>query len=152
MKLLMKRTVLASALMTTVFMAGCTEMTNTQGGTITGAVVGGIVGNQIGEGTGRDVATIAGAVLGGYIGGQVGAQMDANDRQYVGQAVNSGRPVAWQNPSTGARYNAQPGTVYRVNSTTVCRPVNVVGYINGRQENVQMRACQTRSGQWQAVN
>lgn len=151
MKLLMKRTVLASALMTTVFMAGCTEMTNTQGGTITGAVVGGIVGNQIGKGTGRDVATIAGAVLGGYIGGQVGAQMDANDRQYVGQAVNSGRPVAWQNPNTGYRYNAQPGPVYRVNNT-VCRPVTVVGYIDGRQQNVQMRACQNGRGQWQAVN
>ncbi len=152
MKLIVKSTVMSTALLSTLLMSGCGSMNNTQGGTITGAVVGGIVGNQIGKGLGNDVATVAGAVLGGYIGGQVGAQMDANDRAHVGQALYSGRPVSWQNPSTGARYNAQPGTVYRVNSTTVCRPVNVVGYINGRQENVQMRACQTRSGQWQAVN
>ena len=152
MKPLIKQVGIGSVLVATLLLAGCAEMNNTQGGTITGAVVGGIVGNQIGKGLGNDVATVAGAVLGGYIGGQVGAQMDANDRAYVGQALYSGRPVSWQNSNTGARYNAQPGAIYRVNSTTVCRPVNVVGYINGRQENVQMRACQTRSGQWQAVN
>ena len=151
MKLIVKSTVMSTALLSTLLISGCGSMNNTQGGTITGAVVGGIVGNQIGKGLGNDVATVAGAVLGGYIGGQVGAQMDANDRQYVGQAVNSGRPVAWQNPNTGYRYNAQPGPVYRVNNT-VCRPVTVVGYIDGRQQNVQMRACQNGRGQWQAVN
>jgi uncharacterized protein YcfJ len=151
MKPLIKQAGIGSVLVATLLLAGCAEMNNTQGGTITGAVVGGIVGNQIGKGLGNDVATVAGAVLGGYIGGQVGAQMDANDRAYVGQAINTGRPVAWQNPTTGARYNARPGPVYRTNNA-VCRPVTVVGYIDGRQQNVQMRACQSRNGQWQAVN
>jgi surface antigen len=126
-------------------------MNNAQTGAMLGAVLGGVAGNQIGEGEGRTVATIAGTMLGSYLGSQYGAQFDARDQQQLSQSLYSGRPASWQNPTTGYSYKAIPGQAYRTQNTN-CRPVSVIGTIDGRQQNVQMRACQDASGQWQAVN
>ena len=120
-----------------------------------GAVLGGVAGNQFGKGDGKIAATIAGTMIGSYIGGQMGAQMDAYDRQQVGNAIATGRPAQWQNQSTGYSYTATPGNIY--NSTyqgqqAACRPVTVMGYINGQPQQINMNACRGANGQWQAVN
>jgi len=149
---LMKQTIAAVTITTTLALAGCgggAPMNNGQTGAIAGSVLGAVVGHQFGEGDGKDVATIAGALLGGYIGAQMGSQYD---RQQLGQAVATGSPRSWQNPDTGYRYNATPGQTYRTSNNQVCRPVNVTGYIDGRQENVQMRACRQPNGQWVTMN
>lgn len=151
MKVTMVRTIAASA-MATVLLAGCgggAPMNNAQTGAIVGSVLGGVVGNQFGDGEGNTVATIAGTILGGYLGTQMGSQYD---RQQLGYAVSSGSPVSWQNPQTGYRYNATPGQAYTTSNNQVCRPVNVVGYIDGQQQNIQMQACRQPNGQWTAVN
>ncbi|TXH73440.1 MAG: glycine zipper 2TM domain-containing protein [Thiothrix sp.] len=147
--------VAAIVLATSFALAGCNPPNNAQGGAMMGAVLGGVAGNQFGKGDGKIAATIAGTMLGSYIGGQIGASMDAYDQQQVGSAIYSGRPATWQNPNTGYTYTATPGNIYNSNyqgQQTACRPVTVVGYINGQQQNIQMNACRGANGQWQAVN
>ena len=144
----------ATVLVASVALAGCNPPNNAQSGSMMGAVLGGVAGHQFGKGDGKIAATIAGTMIGSYIGGQMGAQMDARDQQYVNNAIYSGRPASWQNQNTGYSYTATPGNIYNANyqgNTTVCRPVTVVGYINGQQQNVQMNACKGANGQWQAV-
>ncbi|MGB0847653.1 MAG: glycine zipper 2TM domain-containing protein [Thiolinea sp.] len=136
-----------------LMLTGC-NTTNERMGATTGAVLGGVIGHQFGKGRGKTAATIAGTIIGSQIGGNIGAQMDARDRQYVNNAVYSGQQTSWQNQQTGHRYTATPGNVYNANyqgQQTVCRPVTVVGYINGQQQNIQMNACRDSSGQWQAT-
>lgn len=146
-----------AAVMTLTGCGGPTGMpvaNNAQVGAISGSVLGGAIGKQFGKGSGKDLATIVGAVIGGYIGGNMGTQMDAQDRAQLGTAVNTGRPASWTNPSTGNRYTANPGPVYQANyqsQPTVCRPVYIDGYIDGRLERVQMKACKGTNGQWQAT-
>ena len=153
MNLFMKNVAVTISL-SAMLLSACTTatpMNNAQTGAMLGAVLGGVAGNQLGKGDGKTAATIAGTMLGSYLGSQWGAQMDARDQQYLNQSVASGRQTSWQNPTTGNNYNVTPGQTYRANNT-VCRPVNVVGTIDGRQQNVQMKACQTANGTWQAVN
>lgn len=146
-----KRTIAIAALASTTALAGCAgaPMDSATTGAIAGSVLGGVVGHEFGEGQGKQLATVAGALLGGYLGAQMGSQYD---RQRLGQAVATGQPASWQNPQTGYRYSATPGQTYRSNTNQICRPVNVTGYIDGRAENVQMRACRQPNGQWVTVN
>lgn len=155
----MKRTatlkIAAATIIAGLVMTGC-NANNAQIGSTTGAVLGGVIGNQIGKGNGKTAATILGTIIGSSIGGQIGRNMDAQDRQYVNNAVYSGQQTSWQNPNTGYRYTATPGQVYNTTTTqgqpTVCRPVTVVGYIDGQQQNVQMNACRDNTGQWRSTN
>lgn len=148
-----------AGLASTLTLAGCggaggLPVNNAQTGAIAGSVLGGAIGKQFGKGDGKHLATVLGAVLGGYIGGNFGSQMDARDRAQIGTAVTQGRPVQWQNPNTGNRYTANPGPVYQANyqnQQTVCRPVYLDGYIDGRLERIQMKACKGPNGQWQAT-
>lgn len=153
MRTIMKQTIAAATIAATLALSGCGggagAINNGQAGAIAGSVLGAVVGNQFGEGDGKDAATIVGALLGGYMGAQMGSQYD---RQQLGQVVASGQPSSWQNPDTGYRYNAIPGQTYRASNNQVCRPVNVTGYIDGRQENIQMKACRQPNGQWVTVN
>ncbi|MEZ5536083.1 MAG: glycine zipper 2TM domain-containing protein [Thiolinea sp.] len=144
----------AATMIAGLLMTGCNP-NNAQIGSTTGAVLGGVIGHQFGKGDGKTAATIAGTMIGSAIGGNIGRQMDAQDRQYVNNAVYSGQQTSWQNPNTGYRYTATPGQVYNTTyqgQSTVCRPVTVVGYIDGQQQNVQMNACRDGSGQWTSVN
>ncbi len=144
-----------AALVSSFALAGCVPQNNAQGGAMMGAVLGGVAGNQLGKGNGKIAATIAGTMLGSYVGGQMGAQMDQQDQQYLNNAVATGRPAQWQNPNTGYSYTATPGQTYTQayqGQNTVCRPVTVVGYINGQQQNINMNACRGADGQWQAAN
>lgn len=162
MKTFITRSTACAIMASVLTLAGCAApgsapmtMNNAQTGAMLGAVLGGVAGNQVGKGEGRTVATIAGTMLGSYLGGQYGAQFDAHDQQNLSQSLYSGRPASWQNPNTGYSYRATPGKTYRANvnnQSTNCRPVSIIGTIDGRQQNVQMRACQGANGQWQAVN
>lgn len=62
-----RKTTIALALGSTVFLAlsACTDDKGIN--TVGGAVVGGAIGNQIGAGSGRTAATVAGAVIGGAV-------------------------------------------------------------------------------------
>lgn len=152
---IINRSVAVTALASALVLAGCVgtaPMNNAQTGAMVGAVLGGVAGNQFGDGEGSTAMTILGTMLGSYLGSQWGAQLDARDQQYLGQSVYSGRPASWQNPNTGYQYNVTPGQIYRANvnnQSTVCRPVTIVGRIDGRNQNIQTQACQDSSGQWQ---
>jgi surface antigen len=144
-----------AALASVLILTGCVgtaPMNNAQTGSMVGAVLGGVAGNQLGNGEGKTTMTILGTMLGSYLGSQWGAQLDSRDQQYLGQSVYSGRPASWQNPTTGNQYNVTPGQVYRAkvnNQSTMCRPVTIVGKIDGRNQNIQTQACQDSRGQWQ---
>ncbi|MBK8453177.1 MAG: glycine zipper 2TM domain-containing protein [Thiofilum sp.] len=128
---------------------------NAQTGAITGSVIGGVIGHQFGKGDGQKAATILGTIIGGYIGGNIGAQMDQQDQANVANSIATGRPATWQNPNTGYTYTAKPGPVYQTtyqNQSTVCRPATIQAVINGRMENVTMKACRAPNGQWQAAD
>lgn len=143
----------AAAVITGLVLTGC-QANNAQIGSTTGAVLGGVLGNQVGKGRGKTAATILGTIIGSSIGGSIGRNMDAQDQQYVNNAVYSGQQTSWKNPNTGYSYTATPGQVYNANvqgQQTVCRPVTVVGYIDGQQQNIQMNACRDGSGQWRAT-
>ena len=145
--------VATAVVLSSLLFTGC-NTNNAQLGSTTGAVLGGVIGNQFGKGNGKTAAIIAGTVLGSMVGGNIGRQMDARDQQYVSSAVHTGQSTSWQNPQTGHRYTATPGRVQNATyqgQQTQCRPVTVVGYIDGQQQNVQMNACKGANGQWQAT-
>ncbi|EIJ33838.1 glycine zipper 2TM domain-containing protein [Thiothrix nivea] len=152
------RSLASVTLASSLALAGCVgtaPMNNAQTGAMLGAVLGGVVGNQFGNGEGNTAMTIIGTMLGSYLGSQWGAQLDTRDQQYLGQAVYSGRPASWYNSNTGYQYNVNPGQVYRANynnQAALCRPVTISGVIDGRQQNIQTKACQDSNGQWQLAN
>lgn len=107
----------------TVGAAGCA--TNGEGGmskqsmgSVLGAVGGALIGSQVGKGSGRNLAIIAGALAGGALGNWLGAKLDERDRAALAastqEALDSGRPVAWQSNHSGAS-----GTITPVASKTV---------------------------------
>ncbi|WP_020560387.1 glycine zipper 2TM domain-containing protein [Thiofilum flexile] len=141
--------------LTATLLVGCgggmAPASNAQTGAITGSVLGGVIGHQFGKGDGKNAATVVGAILGGYIGGNIGAQFDTQDQAYLNNSLASGRPATWQNPNTGYSYTATPGPVYQTtyqNQPAVCRPATVQAVIDGRVQNVQMKACRGSDGQW----
>ncbi|MEB4590486.1 glycine zipper 2TM domain-containing protein [Candidatus Thiothrix sp. Deng01] len=158
MKMSITRSLAAATLASSLALAGCVgtaPINNAQTGAMLGAVLGGVAGNQFGHGEGQTAMTILGTMLGSYLGSQWGAQLDSRDQQYLGQAVYSGRPVSWSNTSTGNQYNVTPGQVYRANynnQQALCRPVTISGVIDGRQQNIQTKACQDNYGQWQLAH
>lgn len=155
MKTFINRSVAVTVLASALALAGCVgtaPMNNAQTGAMVGAVLGGVTGNQFGNGDGKIATTILGTMLGSYLGTQWGAQLDGRDQQYLGQSVYSGRPTSWQNTTTGNQYNVTPGQIYRANvnnQSTICRPVTIVGKVDGRNQNIQTQACQDSRGQWQ---
>lgn len=158
MKTFLTRPAAMATLALSLGISGCVgtaPMSNEQTGAMIGAVLGGVAGNQFGSGDGNTAMTILGTVIGSYLGSQWGVQLDARDRQYLGQSVYSGRNASWFNPTTGNQYNVNPGQTYRTtynNQSTICRPVTIVGTIDGRRQNIQTRACQNAAGQWNMVN
>ncbi|MFV0662900.1 SH3 domain-containing protein [Denitromonas sp.] len=87
-------------------------------GSVLGAVGGALLGSQVGKGSGRNLAIIAGALAGGALGNWIGARLDERDREALAastqEALDSGRPVAWQSGHSGAS-----ATITPVSSKTV---------------------------------
>src|SRR6185312_9997496 len=107
----MKKITTTLTLITTLALAGCSNVSNQDVGMVTGGVAGGLLGSQFGGGNGKLLAVGAGALAGALIGGAIGKNMDANDQRNVNQALESnsvGQPAYWQNQKTGNSYTVVP--------------------------------------------
>ncbi|ODN72450.1 RT0821/Lpp0805 family surface protein [Methylobrevis pamukkalensis] len=124
-------------------------------GTLGGAVAGGAIGSAFGSGSGKVAAIAGGALIGGFLGNQIGAQLDAQDRQYYGnaqyQSLESGAPMQWQNPDSGRYGTVNVGPVQQVNSSQ-CRDYSSTIYIDGQPQVSRGTACRNPDGTWRQVS
>lgn len=135
-------------------MVGCSNMNNSDVGTVAGGVIGGLVGSRFGSGSGRAAATAAGAVAGAFIGSRIGKNMDDVDRMKMSKALESnraGQTSTWRNPDNGNRYTVKPTKTYyrkKGRTTQPCRDYTTTAIIGGKQESIYGRACRMDDGTW----
>ncbi len=149
----MKKVIVAS-LSLSVFLAGCTNVTNEGVGTVTGGVVGGLLGSQFGGGAGKVAAAAGGALLGAYLGGRIGQYMDRQDRMEMQRALETapvGQAVSWKNPDNGNQYSVKPVRTYYVNEQP-CREYTTHAIIGGKSEQVYGKACRQADGSWKIAS
>lgn len=149
----MKKLVVAS-LSLSVFLAGCSQVTNEGVGTVTGGVVGGLLGSQFGSGSGKVAAAAGGALLGAFLGGKVGQYMDRQDRMEMQRALETaptGRAVTWSNPDNGNRYTVKPTRTYYANQQP-CREYVTNALIGGKSQQIYGKACRQADGSWKVVS
>ena len=139
-----------------LMLTGCVGPKQTMGG-LGGAAVGGLAGAQIGRGKGRLVATALGTLLGGAIGSSIGQQMDTEDQEAAGNAMQTAldkspdnQTQTWQNPNNNHRGQIQPIRTYQRNGQP-CREFCHTVWIGGRQEQVYGKACRDAAGDWRIV-
>ena len=145
---------MVASLSLSVFLGGCTQVTNQDVGTLTGGVVGGLLGSQFGGGSGKVVAAGAGALLGAYLGGRIGQYMDRQDRMEMQRALETaptGKAVSWKNPDTGNKYSVKPTRTYYHNQQP-CREYVTHAMIGGKSEQIYGKACRQADGSWKVVN
>lgn len=126
--------------------------TREQTGQVLGGAAGAAAGSQIGGGSGRTIATIGGAILGAAVGGAIGSEMDDDDRQQTGLALENaetGRSTDWVNPDTGYRYDVTPTSTFQSASGQPCRNYTMQAVIDGRNETVNGTACRREDGTWE---
>src|SRR5690242_1453435 len=112
------------AVLVSLNLAGCENMTKQDVGTLSGGVIGGLVGSQFGHGTGQLLAVGAGALAGAYIGGANGKNMYDTDKLKMMHAMehNSvGKPAYWQNEKSGTRYTIVPTKNVSYDRNPYCR-------------------------------
>jgi surface antigen len=149
----MKKLVVAS-LSLSVFLAGCSQVTNEGVGTVTGGVVGGLLGSQFGSGSGKVAAAAGGALLGAFLGGKIGQYMDRQDRMEMQRALETaptGRAVTWKNPDNGNRYTVKPTRTYYTNQQP-CREYVTNALIGGKSQQIYGKACRQPDGAWKVVS
>ena len=149
----MKKLIVTS-LSLSVFLAGCTQVTNEGVGTVTGGVVGGLLGSQFGGGSGKVAAAAGGALLGAFLGGKIGQYMDRQDRMEMQRALETaptGREVNWKNPDNGNQYTVRPTRTYYV-AEQPCREYITHAVIGGKTEQIHGKACRQADGSWRVVN
>lgn len=143
------------ALITSLSLAGCADMTKQDIGTVTGGVAGGLLGSQFGGGSGKLLAVGAGALAGAFLGGAIGKNMDDTDRMKMNQALESnsvGQPAYWQNQKTGANYTVVPMKNVTVDGNQYCREYRSTANIAGKNQQVYGTACRQPDGSWKVVN
>ncbi len=149
----MKKLVVAS-LSLSVFLTGCSQVTNEGVGTVTGGVVGGLLGSQFGSGSGKVAAAAGGALLGAFLGGKIGQYMDRQDKMEMQRALETaptGRAVTWQNPDNGNRYTVKPTRTYYTNQQP-CREYVTNALIGGKSQQIYGKACRQGDGSWKVVS
>ena len=149
----MKKIMVAS-LSLSVFLGGCTQVTNEGVGTITGGVVGGLLGSQFGGGAGKVAAVAGGAILGAFLGGKIGQYMDRQDKMEMQRALETapvGESVNWKNPDNGNQYSVKPMRTYYVNEQP-CREYITHATIGGKSEKIYGKACRQADGSWKVAN
>jgi len=149
----MKKIMVAS-LSLSVFLAGCTQVTNEGVGTVGGGVVGGLLGSQIGGGSGRVAAIAGGALIGAFLGGKIGQYMDRQDRMEMQHALETapvGKSVNWTNPDNGNQYSVQPTRTYYANEQP-CREYITHAVIGGKTQQIYGKACRQADGTWKVVS
>ena len=140
--------ILAAVLALSLVLTGCASQNNARnyagGGALLGAAVGALTAkNKV---SGAAIGAGAGLLL-GYI---LGNELDKNDQQQVNQALEtspSGRPVTWNNPDTGYRYEATPSPAY-VENDRIYRDIELRSEIDGRMETVHAKAYRDIDGNW----
>lgn len=149
----MKKIIVAS-LSLSVFLAGCTQVTNEGVGTVTGGVVGGLLGSQFGSGSGRVAAAAGGALIGAFLGGKIGQYMDRQDRMEMQRALETaptGKEIIWTNPDNGNRYSVKPTRTYYTNQQP-CREYITHAVIGGKNQQIYGKACRQGDGSWKVAN
>lgn len=135
---------------------GCSNMNNSDVGTITGGVIGGLVGSRFGHGSGRMAATAVGAVAGAFIGSRIGQSMDQTDKMKMNQALesdHSNHVTSWHNPDNGNTYTVKPTRTYhRRHSTQPCRDYTTTAIIGGKKQVIYGHACRMADGTWKVQN
>ena len=145
---------LVTSLSLSVFLAGCSNVTNQDVGTVTGGVVGGRLGSQFGSGSGKIAAAAGGALLGAFVGGKIGQYMDRQDRMEVQRALETaptGQAVAWKNPENGNQYSVKPTRTYYV-AEQPCREYITHAVIGGKTQQIYGKACRQADGSWRVAN
>ncbi len=143
------------ALLTSLSLAGCSDMTNQDVGTVSGGVVGGLLGSQFGGGNGKLLAVGAGALAGALLGGAIGKNMDNNDKMRMNQALETnsvGQPAYWQNQNTNTNYTVVPTRNVTVEGNRYCREYRTTANVAGKQQQVYGTACRQPDGAWQVVS
>ncbi len=149
----MKKLIVTS-LSLSVFLAGCSNVTNEGVGTIGGGVVGGLLGSQFGSGSGKVAAAAGGAIIGAFLGGRIGQYMDRQDRMEMQRALETaptGQSINWSNPDNGNQYSVKPTRTY-YNNQQPCREYITHAVIGGKSQQIYGKACRQKDGSWQVVN
>lgn len=143
------------AVLMSLSLASCENMTKQDVGTLSGGVIGGLVGSQFGGGTGKLLAVGAGALAGAFIGGAIGKNMDETDRLKMNQAMEQnslGQPAYWTNQKTNTSYTVVPTKNVSYDGNPYCREYRSTAIIAGKKQQVYGTACRQPDGTWQAVN
>ena len=143
------------ALITSISLAGCADMTKQDVGTVSGGVIGGLVGSQFGKGGGQLLAIGAGAVAGAVIGNAIGKNMDETDRLKMNQALDNnsvGQPAYWRNQKTGTSYTVVPTQNVTVDGNQYCREYRSTANVAGKKQQVYGTACRQPDGTWKMVS
>ena len=143
------------ALITSISLAGCADMTKQDVGTVSGGVIGGLVGSQFGKGGGQLLAIGAGAVAGAMIGSAIGKNMDETDRLKMNQALDNnsvGQPAYWRNQKTGTSYTVVPTQNVTVDGNQYCREYRSTDNVAGKKQQVYGTACRQPDGTWKMVS
>jgi len=150
-----KMTTAIIALVASISLVGCAEMTKQDVGAVSGGVIGGLVGSQFGGGNGKLVAVGAGALAGALIGGAIGKNMDDTDKMRMNQALESnsvGQPAYWQNQKTGTHYTVVPTRNVTVDGNQYCREYRSTANVAGKKQQIYGTACRQPDGSWQVVS
>lgn len=142
-------------LMTSLSLAGCSNMSKQDVGTVSGGVVGGLLGSQFGGGTGKLLAIGAGTLAGALIGGSIGKNMDETDKLKTQQVLETqpvGQPAYWQNQKTGAQYTVTPTRNVTVQGNRYCREYRTTAVVSGKNQQIYGTACRQPDGSWKVVS
>lgn len=148
------KTLMAASLSLSVFLVGCSQVTNEGVGTVTGGVVGGLLGSQFGGGSGKVAAAAGGAVLGAFLGGKIGQYMDRQDKMEMQRALETaptGDAISWKNPDNGNQYSVKPTRTYYLNQQP-CREYITHAVIGGKTQQIYGKACRQADGSWRVVS
>lgn len=143
------------ALICSLGLAGCQNMSNQDVGVLTGGVAGGLLGSTIGNGGGKVLAIAAGTIAGALIGGSIGKNMDDNDRARMAMALERNdvnQPAYWHNARTGANYEVIPVRNVQRRGNRYCREYRTVADIGGKKQQLYGTACRQPDGSWKAVS
>jgi surface antigen len=129
-------------------------LNKTTGGALVGAALGGLLGSQLGgRGDGRLATTAIGVLAGAWLGSKLGTSLDQADQMAIGRstrrALDTGRPVAWQNPDTGVSADVTPRRPWRARSGETCRDFERSVTVDGETERGLATACRLPNGDWQ---
>lgn len=164
---MMKKAIIALALISSLALGACAQdgnnpwgMGNKQTvGALGGAAVGGLAGSNIGKGKGQLWATGAGALLGAFVGSSIGKSLDQADMAYHQQAIDRayGAPlnqsINWNNPESGHSGSVTPVREGRNSASgNLCRQYKQTIVVDGRAETAYGTACQERDGTWTLAN